>query len=907
MSKISEGIAGAVGGGIAGQYAPDAYNKIADKTGLPKVDPDKQGPFGVDLDTITTVGGAYLGHGYQKDRKAKKEAEKIAQTLASQQSPQAATTPPSPSASSGPPKVGSTGQAIISGLKNVDVTNLSKKALATAILGYLAKKAYDAYKDLPKLDSVLTPSAPQAPSSEPAASAPPATPVTGTQTNPDVNCQPDPVTGRLPPGCGKLNENKSSISEGLDLAQENIKGQIAKNLGKGYDYLKDLYLKRIGQTSKKDVEDWYKQHGSQPASPILKPGSDFKKGEPITYSDIKKWDELPKEQQQILFDKLSKTKAGRNTLAGLGAGAIGGTIGTGMYMGSERAFDQAMKDSPKPEVKPLKPQKKKEEPAVAPAVPVDSDERQPGQLADPITQDQIDQWRSDDDQAASDNRIRNSQTAPAPEAPSQSCVVNGDVLDLSPEDCARFKDMSIQEEKLDELSPKAINAFLDKASAAVRGGRPEPAKINPITKQIAPPGWKVAAGKVAKPGTAMDHYAKVKAIEPVKENTNQLINLIAQTNKIKDPNLIYAGQKLTLPGGLSYTIKPGDNLTKIANAMLKQQRPEEPMQTVTITAPRPSSKYPDSGLEPGQTFSDPRNNPGNLRFFKNLNKPGYVLDKAIGVDKNGFAVFATPKDGLDAMRRQIAIDARKGFTGREFIHKYAPVKDRNDPELYTKNVFGELGLDPDQQIDPRVISMIQPLMVRQEHGPEGMYYYYPETDPRNKITGLNEMEILQRFLDRQLEKDKEQKPVPNPNAVYKKPGAPKSAPHDISQPEEPVEIPGHYLERDRPKLDAEVQKRMQQLQQQNPKKVPENKVDMVNKVIGAGRYVVFNATTGLRLQTNDINKAVNAAQLMAKKDLNRPTMVYDTQTKFPVAAYRGSEEMYQQRNVKHESKGHNKK
>jgi hypothetical protein len=905
MSKISEGIGGAVVGGVAGNLAPDAYNKIADKTGLPKVDPDTVGPLGVDLDTITTVGGAYLGHGYQKDRKAKKEAEKIAQTLASQQSPQAATTPPATSASSGPPKVGSTGQAIKSGLKNVDVKNLSKKALAAAVLGYLGKKAYDAYKDLPSLDSVLTPSAPQTPSAVPTTSAPTATPIQGTQTNPDVNCQPDPVTGRLPPGCGKLNENKSSISEGLDLAQENIKGQVAKSLGKGYDYLKDLYLKRIGQTTKKDVEDWYKQHGSQPASPILKPGSDFKKGEPITYSDIKKWDELPKEQQQILFDKLSKTKTGRNTLAGLGAGAIGGTIGGGMYFGSERAFDQAMKDSPKPEVKPPKPQKKKEEPVVAPAVPVDSNERQPGQLADPITQDQIDQWRSDDDQSASDNRIRNrnSQGTPAPETPaassdkpSQSCVVNGDVLDLSPEDCARFKEMSIQEEKLDELSPKAINAFLDKASAAVRGGRPEPAKINPITKQIAPPGWKVAAGKVAKPGTAMDHYAKVKAIEPVKENTNQLINLIAQTNKIKDPNLIYAGQKLTLPGGLSYTIKPGDNLTKIANAMLKQQQPDEPMQTVTVTTKSPSSKYPDSGLEPGQTFADPRNNPGNLRFFKNLNKPGYVLDKAIGVDKNGFAVFATPEDGLDAMRRQIAIDARKGLTGREFIHKYAPVQDRNDPELYTKNVFGELGLDPDQPLDPRIIPMIQPLMVRQEHGKEGMHYYYPETDPRNRITGLNEMEILQRFLDREIErgaqaqaqKDKAQaakeKPVANPNARYKVPGEPKSAPYDISEPPKTysdAEIAAIALPKD-----IEDAKKL--------KKVPEN------KVIGTGRYVVFNATTGLRLHTNDINKAVNAAQLMAKKDLNRPTMVYDTETKFPVAAYKGSEEMYQSRNTKHE-------
>jgi hypothetical protein len=46
---------------------------------------------------------------------------------------------------------------------------------------------------------------------------------------------------------------------------------------------------------------------------------------------------------------------------------------------------------------------------------------------------------------------------------------------------------------------------------------------------------------------------------------------------------------------------------------------------------------------------------------------------------------------------------------------------------------------------------------------------------------------------------------------------------------------------------------------------------------------------------------------MAKKDLDRPTMVYDTQTKFPVAAYRGSEDMYVQKNIKHESKSYKNK
>ena len=197
-------------------------------------------------------------------------------------------------------------------------------------------------------------------------------------------------------------------------------------------------------------------------------------------------------------------------------------------------------------------------------------------------------------------------------------------------------------------------------------------------------------------------------------------------------------------------------------------------------------------------------------------------------------------------------------------------------------------------------------MIRQEHGKEGMYYYMPQTDPRNKVANLTEMEILQRFLDKQLNKN--QKPVANPNAVPKKPTEPKEpGTTDYSKEREldPSFPSKHPLELERSKVDAEVQQRMKQLQKQ--KTVPENKFDVAKKVIGTGRYVVFNPSTGLRLQTNDVNKAVNAAQLMAKKDLDRPTMVYDTQTKFPVAAYRGSEDMYVQKNIKHESKSYKNK
>jgi hypothetical protein len=301
-----------------------------------------------------------------------------------------------------------------------------------------------------------------------------------------------------------------------------------------------------------------------------------------------------------------------------------------------------------------------------------------------------------------------------------------------------------------------------------------------------------------------------------------LIKQIAAANKIKDPNLIYIGQKIRLPSGDTYVVQKGDTLSDIIYNRPTQSEPiiapVAPVASIPKVEPKISNRYPDSGRSSGSTFVDPRNNPGNLRGTDALRRPGYVLDKAVGFDKNGFAIFANPEDGKEAMRRQLALDAlKRGLTGRQLIHKYAPPVDNNDTNTYIKNTFGELGLDPDSKISAKDLDSIQRLMVRQEHGKEGMKHYFPDVPTNNIIAQVNEMEILQKFLDRNADKNKQDKPVPNPNAVYKKPGAPKSAPHDISQPEEPVEIPGHYLERDRPKLDAEVQKRMQQLQTQKTK------------------------------------------------------------------------------------------
>jgi len=52
----------------------------------------------------------------------------------------------------------------------------------------------------------------------------------------------------------------------------------------------------------------------------------------------------------------------------------------------------------------------------------------------------------------------------------------------------------------------------------------------------------------------------------IREDSNWKSIYAANKNSISDPNKIYPGQKLQLPGGGTYTVKPGDSLSKIAQS-----------------------------------------------------------------------------------------------------------------------------------------------------------------------------------------------------------------------------------------------------------------------------------------------------------------------------------------------------
>lgn len=81
------------------------------------------------------------------------------------------------------------------------------------------------------------------------------------------------------------------------------------------------------------------------------------------------------------------------------------------------------------------------------------------------------------------------------------------------------------------------------------------------------------------------------------------------------------------------------------------------------------------------------NNPGNLI---------YAGQRGATADANGFAVFPTYQDGLDALDNQIQLYAGRGLTITDMMNVYAPASQSgNNPALYASNVAGALGVSPD--------------------------------------------------------------------------------------------------------------------------------------------------------------------------------------------------------------------
>jgi len=81
--------------------------------------------------------------------------------------------------------------------------------------------------------------------------------------------------------------------------------------------------------------------------------------------------------------------------------------------------------------------------------------------------------------------------------------------------------------------------------------------------------------------------------------------------------------------------------------------------------------------------------------------------------------------------------------------------------------------------------------------------------------------------------------------------------------------------------------------------------DMITKIYGKEaqrkvadlpRYLVYSQNSGLEMDTNSLNDAIYAAELIANRELDSPSLVYDRKTKYPVVAYNGSEDVWYKTN-----------
>ena len=113
-----------------------------------------------------------------------------------------------------------------------------------------------------------------------------------------------------------------------------------------------------------------------------------------------------------------------------------------------------------------------------------------------------------------------------------------------------------QFKKLDQLGPPEV---ADRGRQPLGPGRKDAKKF-------------MSKGPFREPAPATTPTPRPKTTKPPKKQGRVTYRTLARLSGIKDPNKIFPGQKVTLPGGGSYTVKKGDTLSGIAQTYRLSQQ-----------------------------------------------------------------------------------------------------------------------------------------------------------------------------------------------------------------------------------------------------------------------------------------------------------------------------------------------
>jgi hypothetical protein len=139
-------------------------------------------------------------------------------------------------------------------------------------------------------------------------------------------------------------------------------------------------------------------------------------------------------------------------------------------------------------------------------------------------------------------------------------------------------------------------------------------------------------------------------------------------------------------------------------------------------------------VEPYMARGIRNKNPGNLKY---AGQPG-----ATGQDAQGFAVFGSWGDGMTAMRRQLALDYRRGETSvAAIISSWAP-KGENNTGSYIKAVAKMLGVGANVVLNPSMLERLMGAMVVEENGKRALGALAAANNTHNTVsTSTHEINI----------------------------------------------------------------------------------------------------------------------------------------------------------------------